>query len=336
MEKAIVFGIGQIYKTCADMIRSKFDIVGLIDNDKNKQGQIIDGFKIESPEFLLKGNIAYDKILLIPQVKLTILNQLISLGISMEKIDWCYFNGTICIPQKEFIHDKLVLRENGVKLIIETDGDEILFEDTIIRKSYEVSLNDNSQYVVINIGGNVGDTALYFASFENIVKIYAYEPFKNTFNRALENLKLNQNLANKIEYHNFAIGNRNEELFLDDVDSIGASIINPKKGTTKIIVRDVAEILNELFSKHNEEIFLELDCEGSEFEILSKLESENMLDKISIIAMECHYMNINVPEKREFLKKLLKKNGFMFKLFHFRYGHDLLYAFNFKNEKLGE
>jgi len=83
-----------------------------------------------------------------------------------------------------------------------------------------------------------------------------------------------------------------------------------------------------------------MDCEGSEWEILEKLDSENMLNKISVIAMEWHIDTGEGIEsqKIKFLKELLKKNGFMFK-FSFSgvdTDHDIIvgmiYAFNFRRK----
>jgi len=331
MEKVILFGIGKIYNDFYELVHSKLNVVGLIDNNKSKQGQVINSLEIKSPESLLLGaNIAYDKVLTTSLKTKEMINQLISFGIPIEKIGSCYFSdGEICIAKYQIDNDRLIRAAKGIRLIIENEWDDGLFFEVIIGGIYELGLNDNSNYIVIDIGANVADSALYFATVKNIVKIYAFEPFKSIFNRGHENLKLNQGLSNKIEYNNSAVSDKNEELFLEDIDSIGANIIDLKKGSNKIIVKDVADIFNDIFAKHNEEIFLKMDCEGSEWEILEKLNSENMLNKISVIAMECHYTDKNIIEKFSFLKNLLKKNNFMFKhYFTCKNSHSLLYAFN--------
>jgi len=338
MEKVICFGIGQIYNGYRELIHSKFEVVGLIDNDKNKQGQVVNLLEVKSLKSLL-GNgagLIYDKILITTiKGKKEIFNQLINFGIPIEKISSFYLsNGEICVPEYQIINDRLICSAKGIRLIIENEFDDMIFNEVIIGGAYELGLNDNSNYVAIDIGANVADSALYFATIKNIVKIYAFEPFKSIFNRGLENLKLNPSLSNKIEYNNFAISNKNEELFLEDIDSIGANIINLKKGTCKIIVKDVTEIFSDIFAKHNEEIFLKMDCEGSEWEILEKLDFENILNKISVIAMECHYTDKNVIEKLSFLKNLLKKNNFLFRhYFTNKNTHSACYAFNINVSK---
>jgi len=324
-QNVIIFGVGAYYKRYSPLVESNFNVIELIDNDKNKHGQLIGELEIKSPEILFQVGVMYDKILLMTAMNnFEIFNQLISLEIPFEKIDFYFHNGFI--PQKQIINDKLVLNGKRFKLIIENEFDIYLLNDLGV---CTLSLNDNSHYVLINIGGNVADTSLNFATFENIVKVYSYEPFKKTYNRGLENLKLNPNLSNKIEYNNFAISNKNEELFLDEYDNMSANIIYAKKGNNKIIVRDVAEIFNEIFAKHNEEIFLEIDCEGSEYEILEKLEAENMLNKISVIVMEYHIQNRNYENTVMFLEDILKRNGFMFymQLYWFC---GMIYAFRIK------
>jgi len=325
MEKVICFGIGLRYNILIELILSKFEVVGLIDNDKNKQGQMINSLEVKSPEFLRGGDggLVYDKILILPiQNMFKIFNQLINLGIPFEKIDFYFYNGFI--PQKQIINGNLVLNGKKTRLMIEHDHDIYLLEEGL---NHILGLNDNSHYVLVNIGGNVADTALSYATFENITKVYAYEPFKKTYNRGLENLKLNPNLSNKIEYNNFAISNKNGELFLDEYDDMGANIIFANKGSNKVVVRDVAEIFNEILAKHSEEIFLEIDCEGSEYEILEKLEAENMLNKVSVIAMEYHIHNRDYEKTIIFLENILKRNGFMFSMApHIHCG--TIYAFN--------
>ena len=345
-EKLLLFGIGQLYKDFSKLVHTKFDVVGLIDNDKNKQGYVVEQLEIKPPESLqnMKDD-EYDKVIIVPLMLISLLevfNQLQGLRVSFEKIDKVFLNrGKICIPQKEIIEGKLVLKYNGIKLFIENVTDLLLFNEVIVLKAYETTLLKNSNYVVIDIGANVADTALYFSSVKNIMKVYAYELFKSIHNKGLENLKINPELSRKIEYNNFGISNINQELFISDVyiNEMGAGINTSfKKGADKVIVRNVAEIFQNIRSKrkHNEEIILKMDCEGAEYEILSKLESENMLNKIDTIIMEWHVVSTHtkISEPLEFLKDILERNGFRFYKVS-RYANiGMLCAYNFRGGKL--
>jgi hypothetical protein len=64
-------------------------------------------------------------------------------------------------------------------------------------------------------------------------------------------------------------------------------------------------VVQEIFSKHpSEELFLKLDCEGAEYEILQKLHESGLLPKIKVVIIEWHFKGY------ESLEKLLGANGF--------------------------
>lgn len=88
MQKYILFGTGTYYKNNIDRVKSKVDIVALLDNSKKKEGVYIDGIKVYMPcsicEFM------YDKILLLATDILAreMYNQLITLGVKNDKIQF--------------------------------------------------------------------------------------------------------------------------------------------------------------------------------------------------------------------------------------------------------
>ncbi len=94
--------------------------------------------------------------------------------------------------------------------------------------------------------------------------------------------------------------------------------------TVTVQIRDIREAVQEIFSNHpSEELFLKLDCEGAEYEILEKLDESGLLPKIKVIIIEWHFKGY------EPLEKLLTANGFARRSLpqtyphHQGYGYDL-------------
>lgn len=81
--RAFIFGTGKIYQT----YRSKIDltkIIGFLDNDINKQGNVLDGLKIQSPNIVLYTS--FDKIYLCSAYYAEMFQQLKQLGVSIKQI----------------------------------------------------------------------------------------------------------------------------------------------------------------------------------------------------------------------------------------------------------
>ncbi|KHM52427.1 hypothetical protein NZ47_04975 [Anaerovibrio lipolyticus] len=87
MEKLMFFGAGQAYRNLRNKVEFNFEkveIVGLIDNDKSKQGIVMDGMSVYSPKEALKLN--YDYIIVLGLYAGEMESQLISEGVDKQKI----------------------------------------------------------------------------------------------------------------------------------------------------------------------------------------------------------------------------------------------------------
>ena len=80
--------------------------------------------------------------------------------------------------------------------------------------------------IVIDIGMNVGIASLFFATLPHVEKVYAFEPFKAPYLRAMDNFKLNPALSAKIQAYNFGLSNKFEELdvLAEELRTIGTSV----------------------------------------------------------------------------------------------------------------
>jgi len=179
---------------------------------------------------------------------------------------------------------------------------EVFFEKTYAPKGFEIKEGD----VVIDIGAHIGVFSL-FASLYTKNKIFSFEPLPENFKLLNENIKLNK--KNNIKTFNLAVcgDEKSRYIFYDESNTGGHSLF--KKGSRKIKIKCIK--LENIFKKLKIERcnFLKIDCEGCEYEILTKADKE-VFKKIDKIVMETHGIFPNETEK---LTEILRSNGFSIK-----------------------
>ena len=207
----------------------------------------------------------------------------------------------------------IITTPQGVNIDISNTKDHPLYLVKVVFARSEYNLNIKKESILIDIGMNRAAASLLFASNENIKKIYAYEPFKPTFELAKRNLELNPQLSEKINAFNFGLGKSEKTLELPYRDDATGSmstthgVCKNRKNTKKetVVVKDaakeVAAILKENKNKH---IIIKCDCEGAEFEIFERLREENIISRIDVVVMEYHF------EKPDRLINILTENAF--------------------------
>jgi FkbM family methyltransferase len=202
----------------------------------------------------------------------------------------------------------------GVRIDISNVPHEALgiTKEVFLNKDYAIEFSRDA--VVIDIGLNRGIASLFFATYPNIKKIYAFEPFKPTFELAKKNLGLNPQLSEKINAFNFGLGKTDVTLELPYLETATGGMstthnvcMGKNNGRTETVVvkdaaKEIAPILEENKNKH---IIVKCDCEGAEFEIFEQLNEKGLIGKIDVILMEYHY---NKPDS---LIGILTSHGFV-------------------------
>lgn len=178
---------------------------------------------------------------------------------------------------------------------------------------HEYDFFDDKDYLMIDIGLNIGVAALWFAAKDNIRKVYGYEPFSQTFRQAAANLDNNFRFKDKIKIFNFGLGKT------DKVVSIHYNPVLPgsmstvkdlypdiKKTPEQVLIRPASAVLQPVFEQNTGlKKFVKIDCEGSELEILENLSESGLLTAIDLIILEWHFGNVQQ------VVEILKRNGFM-------------------------
>ena len=156
--------------------------------------------------------------------------------------------------------------------------------------------------VVIDIGANIGDTAIYFA-VNGAAHVYAFEPYTYSYLHAIKNVILNH-LKTKITLLNEGCGKNNDEI---TVDSSYTNIASSELKKTSLGHRIKIYTLKSIIDKHhiNDNAILKIDCEGCEYGAILHV-NDNVLRKFKHIQGEYHYGYKNIEKK-------LKDAGFRVK-----------------------
>lgn len=204
------------------------------------------------------------------------------------------------VPKKIKLADKIIdlnlPNEKNMKVIFT----EIFLDDTyklewIKNFSKKKGIKIKS---ILDIGGNCGLTSILSRQYFPESDIHCYEP-----NIDIEKfLKQNSKIAN-FKYFLEAVGANTGmvKLNVDTNHSFLSSISSDKLGTTKQV--SFEEVL-ERFEKNKVDI-VKMDCEGSEWEILDKVD---LWKNIKFITMEYHLGTNNYDHIR--ISNTLEKIGF--------------------------
>jgi len=219
----------------------------------------------------------------------------------------------------------LKLSPPGIK-IIRLRGDGLIFrvrsamdvwslKETFLDRFYErcgTSIED--EWIIMDIGGGIGEFTLFAAQNHPGNTVFAFEPFPESLNLLKENLELNR-IANVKAYED-AIWSKNGYLRIDTAPGEPSQFTSREPdahlpGNDPMIVPAIP--LADAFARLNLDRcdLLKLDCEGAEYPILLNTPDE-LLQKIDRIILEYHD---NVTDyTHQDLEKLLAEKGYKVKI----------------------
>ncbi|MCV0399644.1 MAG: FkbM family methyltransferase [Nitrosarchaeum sp.] len=155
--------------------------------------------------------------------------------------------------------------------------------------------------IVIDIGGNVGDSAIYFA-LKGAKKVISFEPSIKNSEFAKKNIELN-NLNDKIIFNLKAVTANTGFIKIDpDMSGNQGKITHHENG-----IEIPSITLDDIVKNHvSENAVLKIDCEGCEYDIINQT-SDSTLKYFSHIQIEYHHGYKD-------LKTKLEKIGFVVKI----------------------
>lgn len=194
----------------------------------------------------------------------------------------------------EFAHKEIFFVFDSHKQFFNTS---LLIKEQFIKRQYNwLNVKDKD---VIDIGANIGDTAIYFA-LKGAKHVYAFEPYPYSYKIALKNIKLNK-LDDKITLLNEGCSGKESSIQIDpSYKNMGGTDLKTFSKGKRIKVTTLESIIKRFNIKHT--AILKIDCEGCEYNVLLEAQDSD-LRKFKQIQLEYHYGYLN-------LKKKLEKAGF--------------------------
>lgn len=159
--------------------------------------------------------------------------------------------------------------------------------------------------IILDLGANDGCSILKFQNLlkdsKKKFKIYSFEPnffFKEKLDKIKEN---NKNV--EIFYKVIGTKNCSTKLYLSQKDNDGSSIYSDKitnKINKSLFIEceevDIVEFLHNL--PQHDELWIKMDIEGAEYNIITHLYNNNCISKIDKLFIEWHYKKIpSISEK---------------------------------------
>ncbi len=143
---------------------------------------------------------------------------------------------------------------------------------------------DVKEKCAVDIGANIGDTALLFA-LQGARHIYAFEPYPYSFKMALQNIQLS-GMNDQITMINAGCGAKKDRLIIDPkyVNDTGSKLRNFKHGKM-IEILPLSYIVKKYGINRGA---LKLDCEGCEYGVLLG-SSNSTLRHFNEIILEYHH-----------------------------------------------
>jgi FkbM family methyltransferase len=184
---------------------------------------------------------------------------------------------------------RIELRKSGLKLKARGIMDIWSIKETFLDRFYErfgVRIEDG--WTVVDIGGGVGDYTLLAALATPHGKVYAFEPFPESFALLQENLAANH-VAN-VQAFPEAIWSQAGALKIDSTlgepgQFISRSTDTQAERSTQVASISIADAFARLEITHCD--LMKIDCEGAEYPILFNTPDE-VLGHVQRIVMEYH------------------------------------------------
>jgi FkbM family methyltransferase len=194
--------------------------------------------------------------------------------------------------------DGVLLEVSGVKLLLQFWEELYIANDIFAGGIYNMRFGE--QFVLIDVGMNVGTASLFFAAKEACQTVYGFELFPQTLKKARENFALNPEISAKIKAMDQGLAARaytDEIQYLAEYKStVGIwglpeflKVSNTGAQKVRVDFISCSDVFSEILTAHaNQTIVCKLDCEGAEYEILDALAANALLSRISCFMVEWH------------------------------------------------
>jgi FkbM family methyltransferase len=189
---------------------------------------------------------------------------------------------------------------------VRTDDTTVL--DVIKKLLAHLQKSSNQKIECVDVGSYIGIITLLMSKTvgEN-GRVHSFEPFKDTYDRQLENIRLNANLHNIIT-NNCAVLDQNlSQIQLNSLDSPGQNYlsvgVNPESKSVKVKTTTLQSYLKRM--KVEKVSVCKIDAEGVDHLVLNGLGDYLLQSKVTYFILE-----FEKGEVKEKIEKILKINNY--------------------------
>jgi FkbM family methyltransferase len=159
---------------------------------------------------------------------------------------------------------------------------------------------------VVDIGSNIGISALYFLSRNSLSIVYLYEPVPENINKLKQNLS---NFQGRYELNEIAVYSKSGVLDFGVEETGLYGGIDIETGEyIKVNCKNINDVLKEVFSKIDRIDLLKIDIEGKEYETLMAI-NDKYLNNITKIYAEMSNPPLNLLSIKYGALFTIKKYG---------------------------
>ena len=161
-----------------------------------------------------------------------------------------------------------------------TQHDMITVNEVFCREDYRAGADAR---VVVDLGSNIGISALYFLTRSPASRVWAYEPVPRNVERLRENLS---GFEGRWRVEEVAVADREgEESFAVEPTGRYGGLGGAHAESIQVRVRRIDDVLREVLDAESRIDVLKIDTEGSEARILHAAAPE-LLARVSVVYLE--------------------------------------------------
>ena len=152
--------------------------------------------------------------------------------------------------------DALALRFGDAIYLADNAEEIYILSEIYVVGDYDFAVSEAASTVVVDIGANVGFTAVFLASQNSNLMIEACEPVRASYGKALRNVAENHNLINRIMLHNFGLFSQSGEMqIISNLNKRGCSSLIMDRSqsgdeTFSVEMRRASDFLKDVITRH--------------------------------------------------------------------------------------
>ncbi len=223
---------------------------------------------------------------------------------------------------------------DGTRFLVRSLLDLWIIKETCLDRDYErMGCSVEDDWTLVDVGAGLGDFTVSVARRFPNARIFAFEPFAESFDLMQRNLALNEIGIDRVHIMQEAVNSTGKPMVLSMLgESVQHSTSNTPMGARTKTVS--ARNLESLIEAHSIDVIdlLKVDCEGGEYDIFLTARPQ-LFERIRHVRMEYH--DAHTQHRHVELIKALEAQGFAVSRFpnpvHAETG--LIYASNLRFEE---